>query len=150
MDIQTELTVLLPRVVVATVLGGIIGFQREQSGSYAGTRTFAAVSMGAALLTSINLHLGLDDPTRMVANIISGIGFLGAGIIFRDTAKGNVWGLTTAAILWSTACVGIATGFGMYVISAFSTGIMYLLLISHKIPYLKRLRERTNKQENPD
>ncbi|HKR05280.1 MAG TPA: MgtC/SapB family protein [Bacteroidia bacterium] len=147
MDVHTELGNLLPRILVATALGGIIGMERERSGSYAGIRTFAAVSLGASMLTAINLHLGLADPTRMVANIISGIGFLGAGIIFRDSTKGNIAGLNTAATLWATASVGIAAGFGMYVISIACTIILYLLLLSRKVPFIKKLGDSAKKDK---
>ncbi|MDO9184378.1 MAG: MgtC/SapB family protein [Bacteroidia bacterium] len=141
MDIHTELT-LLPRLVIATVMGGVLGYERERSGNSAGVRTYAAVSLGACVLTAINLHLQLADPTRMVASIISGIGFLGAGVIFRDTNQGYVKGLTTAATLWATAAVGISIGFGMYVISTASTLILFLLLYSHNFSFLQKIREK--------
>lgn len=141
MDIHTELT-LLPRLVIATVMGGVLGYERERSGNSAGVRTYAAVSLGACVLTAINLHLQLADPTRMVASIISGIGFLGAGVIFRDTNQGYVKGLTTAATLWATASVGISVGFGMYVISTVSTLILFLLLYSHNFSFLQKIREK--------
>jgi putative Mg2+ transporter-C (MgtC) family protein len=141
MDIHTELT-LLPRLVIATVMGGLLGYERERSGNSAGVRTYAAVSLGACVLTAINLHLQLADPTRMVASIISGIGFLGAGVIFRDTNQGFVKGLTTAATLWATAAVGISIGFGMYVISTASTLILFLLLYSHNFSFLQKIREK--------
>lgn len=141
MDIHTELT-LLPRLVIATVMGGVLGYERERSGNSAGVRTYAAVSLGACVLTAINLHLQLADPTRMVASIISGIGFLGASVIFRDTNQGYVKGLTTAATLWATAAVGISIGFGMYVISTASTLILFLLLYSHNFSFLQKNREK--------
>lgn len=143
MDIHTELT-LIPRILLATAMGGILGYERERSGHEAGIRTYAAVSLGACVLTAINLHLQLADPTRMVASIISGIGFLGAGVIFRDTNQGFVKGLTTAATLWATAAVGISIGFGMYLISTASTLILFLLLYSHNFAFLQKIRGKEN------
>jgi putative Mg2+ transporter-C (MgtC) family protein len=143
MDISAEFT-LLPRLLVATVLGGIIGFEREIHGRAAGIRTYAAVALGAAILTIINAHVpNLSDHTRIVSGIVTGIGFLGAGIIFRGTEKGLITGLTTAATLWATAAVGIAAGFGMYVISIFSTITLYMLLYVKQIPFIKQMKSRS-------
>jgi len=144
MDISTELT-LLPRLLIATVLGGIIGYEREIHGRAAGIRTYAAVSLGAAMFTIINAHVpNLSDHTRIVSNIVTGIGFIGAGIIFRDAGNGLITGLTTAATLWATAAVGVAAGFGMYVISIFSTIILFLLLYLNNAPFIKRLKNKNN------
>ncbi len=143
MDIHTELT-LLPRLLIATVLGGIIGFEREVHGRPAGIRTYAAVSLGAAMFTIINAHVpNLSDHTRIVSNIVSGIGFLGAGIIFRDAGNGLITGLTTAATLWATAAVGVATGFGMYIISIASTVTLFLLLYLNNASFIKRLKSKS-------
>jgi putative Mg2+ transporter-C (MgtC) family protein len=143
MDISTELT-LLPRLLIATVLGGVIGYEREIHGRAAGIRTYAAVSLGAAMFTIINAHVpNLSDHTRIVSNIVTGIGFLGAGIIFRDAGNGLITGLTTAATLWATAAVGVAAGFGMYVISTFNTVILFLLLYLNNAPFIKRLKSKS-------
>lgn len=142
MDISNEL-ILLPRLLIATVLGGIIGYEREIHGRAAGIRTYAAVSLGAAMFTIINAHVpNLSDHTRIVSNIVTGMGFLGAGIIFRDTGNGLITGLTTAATLWATAAVGVAAGFGMYVISIFSMAILFLLLYLNNAPFIKRLKNK--------
>ncbi|WP_445955181.1 MgtC/SapB family protein [Yeosuana sp.] len=136
MELQTEL-MLLPRLGLAVILGILIGVDREIHGHDAGIRTYAAVCLGAALLTIINTHIEVADQTRIVANIVSGIGFLGAGIIFKDNSKNSISGLTTAATVWASAGVGIAVGFGMYLISITSTLLIILLLISHHFPLLK-------------
>mgnify|MGYP003643107301 CR=1 FL=1 len=133
MDFQTEIT-LLPRLLVALVLGVLIGLDREIDGNAAGIRTYAAVCLGAALITIINSHIDVADQTRIVANIVSGIGFLGAGIIFRDSAKN----LISAATIWATAAVGIAIGFGMYLIGSITALLLILLLVSHHFPLLKK------------
>ena len=136
MDLETEL-MLLPRLGLAVFLGVLIGIDRETDGHDAGIRTYAAVCLGAALLTIINTHIEVADQTRIVANIVSGIGFLGAGIIFKDNSKGSIVGLTTAATVWATEGVGISLGFGMYLLSITSTLLIILLLVARKLPYLK-------------
>ncbi|SIQ16722.1 MgtC/SapB family protein [Maribacter ulvicola] len=140
MDIQTEL-LLLPRLGLAVLLGVLIGIDREADGHDAGIRTYAAVCLGAALLTIINTHIDVADQTRIVANIVSGIGFLGAGIIFKDNSTNSIVGLTTAATVWATAGVGIALGFGMYLLSITSTLLIILLLVARKLPYFKKVNK---------
>lgn len=144
MDLQTEL-LLLPRLGLAVLLGILIGIDRETDGHDAGIRTYAAVCLGAALLTIINTHIEVADPTRIVANIVSGIGFLGAGIIFKDNSTNSIVGLTTAATVWATAGVGIALGFGMYLLSITSTLLIILLLVARKLPYFKTRKKFKNK-----
>ena len=136
MDFQTEIT-LLPRLLVALVLGVLIGLDREIDGNAAGIRTYAAVCLGATLITIINSHIDVTDQTRIVANIVSGVGFLGAGIIFRDSTKNLISGLTTVATVWATAAIGIAVGYGMYLIAVTSTLPVIGLLILNHLPILK-------------
>ncbi len=108
---------ILLRLLLAVVLGGIIGFERGRSGRPAGLRTHILVCLGAALAMMTNQYIfetyDVSDPTRMAAQVISGIGFLGAGTILV-TGKQQVKGLTTAAGLWATACMGLAIGIGFY------------------------------------
>ncbi len=137
MDFQTEIT-LIPRLLGALVLGILIGLDREIDGHDAGIRTYAAVCLGAALITIINTHIIVADQTRIVANIVSGVGFLGAGIIFKDSSKNFISGLTTAATIWATAGVGIGIGYGMYLISTVTAALLILLLVSHHFPFLKK------------
>lgn len=147
MDISTEVT-LLPRLLIATFFGSFIGFEREIHRKAAGIRTYAAVSLGAAIFTVINTHVpNLSDHTRIVSNIVTGIGFLGAGIIFRDTGNSLTNGLTTAATLWATAAIGVASGFGMYIISSFSSIILFSLLYLNRVPFIKRFKSRSNSTE---
>ena len=145
MDLQTEIT-LIPRLLVAVVLGVLIGLDREIDGHAAGIRTYAAVCLGATLITIINTHIEVADQTRIVANIVSGIGFLGAGIIFRDDSKHFISGLTTAATIWATAGVGIAIGYGMYLIGSLTAALLILLLVSHHFPFLKKHRNKQNQK----
>src|SRR5690554_1125523 len=103
---------LLVRLLLAAILGGLVGLEREISGKPAGLRTNLLICVGAALLTELSLSIGLltaerpnADPARIAAQIVSGIGFLGAGTIIQ--ARGSVVGLTTAATLWVVAAIGI-------------------------------------------
>ncbi|MFC1598409.1 MgtC/SapB family protein [Patescibacteria group bacterium] len=126
-----ELAIMvLPRLVLAIVIGYIIGFEREFSGKPAGTRTYSLVSMGAALFTIIALE-GFNqfsgvDPSRIIGQIIVGIGFLGAGLIIFE--KHEIEGLTTAAALWTTAAVGVTVGLGWYLVAILATILIFILL----------------------
>lgn len=130
------------RLVLAALLGGIIGFERENLKRPAGFRTHILVCVGSALamITSEFIFRSYSgsvniDPARLGAQVISGIGFLGAGTIIRDGV--NVRGLTTAASLWAVACVGIAAGIGFYEGAAAAAMIIYITLI-----LLKRMEIR--------
>lgn len=119
---------------LSLILGAIIGIERRRKGQFAGTRTFALISMGAtlAMLVSIYIpqeYMGLKngDPGRIAAQVISGIGFLGAGAILH--MKGSVRGLTTAAGIWIAACIGLAIGAGMYIIAIITCLLIFFILI---------------------
>ena len=118
--------VLLVRLLVAVVAGGVVGVEREMTGQPAGLRTHALVSLGAALFTAVGLLYTQGDQLRTVAALATGIGFLGAGAIVRSGA--TVQGLTTAASLWVTAAVGLAAGSGLYVLTAGSVVLMLIVL----------------------
>lgn len=122
-------------VVVAALLGGAIGFEREYRSKEAGFRTHFLVGMGSALFMILSAH-GFDaisineasrhDVSRIAAQVVSGIGFIGAGcIIFQ---KNVVHGLTTAAGLWVTSAIGMTAGAGMFVLAAASTGMVLICL----------------------
>ncbi len=100
------------RLVFATVLGGMVGIEREVRDKPAGFRTIILICVGSCLFTIISQSIGGPDwdTTRIAAQIVSGIGFLGAGAILRD--RGSVFGLTTAATIWAVAAIGMAVGFG--------------------------------------
>lgn len=120
---------------VTTLLSGIIGFEREHSHRPAGFRTHILVAVGSALvmLTSVYIYgddAAAGDVTRMSAQVLSGIGFLGAGTIIREGF--SVKGLTTAASLWAVACIGIAVGAGFYAGALVATLVIYLTLNSLK------------------
>jgi len=118
--------VIFGKLLLASVLGILVGTERAVVGKRAGTRTFALVALGSCLFTVISTnvtsqYIGIVDfdPMRVTAGIITGVGFIGAGmIVFREQL---LRGLTTAAGLWVAAAVGIAVGFGMYAIAVFTS-----------------------------
>lgn len=119
---------MLARLVIAVLLGSLIGYERERRGKPAGVRTHGMVSLGAALFTVVSVHgfHGTGDPGRVAAQIVTGIGFLGAGAILRQ--RDSIQGLTTAASLWVTAAIGLAVGVGMEVMSVATAFLVFLLL----------------------
>lgn len=125
---------LLGRLLLAAALGGLVGLEREISGKPAGLRTNLLICVGAALLTEISIGVARlaepaarADPARIAAQIVSGIGFLGAGTIIQ--ARGSVVGLTTAATLWVVAAIGMAVGARAYVEAVGTTVLVILALI---------------------
>ena len=116
------------RILIAAALGAAIGFERERSKKSAGLRTNALVAMGAALLTVISLSFGGPgaDPSRIISNIVVGIGFIGGGAILREGPR--ISGITTAATLWVVAAIGIAVGMGFYREAIFSVAVVYFIL----------------------
>lgn len=138
MDWALELQMAF-RVIVAALLGGIVGWEREWHGCEAGIRTFAAVALGACVFALISSHVtGGNNPHVIAAGVVTGIGFLGAGVIVRE--NGNIVGLTTAATLWATASVGLAAGYGMYLMAVLVSAIVLGLLAAHHLPGWGRLK----------
>lgn len=126
---------LLLRLILAAVLGGVVGLEREVSGKPAGFRTNLLICVGAALLTDLSVSISrladplqtAADPARIAAQIVSGIGFLGAGTIIQS--RGSVVGLTTAATLWVVSAIGIGVGAGAYVEAVGTTLLVIIALI---------------------
>ncbi len=117
------------KVVVAMLCGGLIGLERARDQKPAGVRTQMLVAMGSALFMVVSMSMGNRvnvDPTRIAAQVVSGIGFLGAGAIIRE--RGSVMGMTTAASIWVTASIGLAIGAGMFLEGILLTIIAYLVL----------------------
>ncbi|MCE7043370.1 MgtC/SapB family protein [Dyadobacter sp. CY312] len=114
------------KLLISFVLGGVIGTEREYRSKSAGLRTLILISVGSTLFTIISTKTG-PDAGRIAANIVTGIGFLGAGIIFREDNR--VVGLTTAAIVWVTAALGMGIGAGLYALSLVSFLIAGLSLV---------------------
>ncbi|WP_430453293.1 MgtC/SapB family protein [Rhodopirellula europaea] len=136
MDWKIELMFAV-RALIAAALGGFIGWEREWHGREAGIRTYASVALGSCVFALISSHIPGADPSRLAANIVTGVGFLGAGIILRD--KGQTVGLTTAATVWSTAAVGTAVGFGMYPLAILTALIVFGVLAAHHLPGWRKL-----------
>ena len=131
MEIQVQ---IILRILLAAVLGAIIGYQRERVNKPAGLRTHILICLGAALFTVASIYGFITaDQSRVAAGVVSGIGFLGAGAIVRRQ-EGIVEGLTTAATIWSVAAVGLAAGAGMYLVAVVTTVIILIvLLLPHPI-----------------
>lgn len=122
---------IIVRLVLATLLGGIIGIERENKSHSAGFRTFTLVCLGSALCTIVNIYLwqitGSTDVARLPAGVVNGIGFLGVGTIVI-TRRNSVKGLTTAAGLWATATLGISLGAGMVWVSVIAFAFVMLTI----------------------
>lgn len=133
------------KLVLSLLLGAVIGYERKRKGQTAGVRTFSLIAMGAtlAMLLSIYIpqeYMGLKngDPGRIAAQVITGIGFLGAGAIIQ--MKGSVRGLTTAAGIWMMAIIGMAVGLGMYLLSIFASALILFILVQ-----LERIEKRVSR-----
>lgn len=154
MEYLRELTTItmIIRVILAGIAGGIVGLEREVHGRAAGMRTHMLVSLGAALSALIGCYLSVamaemginSDAQRTGAQVMSGIGFLGAGTILVKKANSRITGLTTAAGLWATAAIGLAMGYGLYE-AAFVTVFVVVFaftVVSHLETRVNRKRQR--------
>lgn len=155
---MNDLSEVALKIVLAALLAGIAGAERERRGHWAGLRTHMLIAVGASLLTHISTHFGAThhggsnawDPARISAEIVSGIGFLGAGTIIQ--ARGRVHGLTTAAGLWVAAAIGIAVGARFYW-EATLTAVALFVILAGLRPLEKRFlnkREKRLKLEGDD
>ena len=140
MDAVDQLEIL-GRLAMAAALGGLIGLERELRGYPAGIRTMALITMGAMLFTDVSQLLGGTD--RIAAGIVTGIGFLGAGVIFREGY--TVRGITTAATIWAAAAIGMAIGRELYLVAGLGTVLIFIVLEAR--PFTRRvddaIRRRT-------
>lgn len=124
------------KVVLAALLSSVVGLEREKLHKPAGLRTHMLVGLGAALLTAISIDFSMTDSVRIIAAIVTGIGFIGAGTIIAQGVKG-VHGLTTAASLWIVAAVGICAGIGWYVLAILTTVLILLILVLGKLEHVR-------------
>jgi putative Mg2+ transporter-C (MgtC) family protein len=134
---MTAMTILI-RIFVSAVLGGLVGLEREIHEHAAGLRTHILVCIGSTLfmMTSLQVaaeygHLGSTDPSRIAAQVVTGIGFLGAGAIIRYGA--SIKGLTTAASIWVVSAIGLAVGAGMYEAAGITSLIVIIVLVLSRI-----------------
>ena len=133
------------KLILSMLLGAVVGYERRRKGQTAGVRTFSLISMGATLAMLLSIYvpqeyMGLKngDPGRISAQVITGIGFLGAGAIIQ--MKGSVRGLTTAAGIWMMAIIGMAVGLGMYLLSIFASALILFILVQ-----LERIEKRVSR-----
>lgn len=129
------ITIFLPKIIVATICGLIIGLEREMKHKVAGVRTHILICVGACLYTAIGIVLAdtyNTDPMRVVAQIITGVGFLGAGVIFKSDDK--IVGVTSAAFIWFISSIGVLVGIG-YLFSSvlFTIGLLVVLVVIQEI-----------------
>ena len=115
------------KIAIAFALGALLGMEREYRNKPAGFRTLIMITVGATVFTILSYRINSSTPDRIAANIITGIGFIGAGVIFKEGMK--VSGMTTAATIWMAAAVGMAVGYGAYYLAGGVTLVMLFTLI---------------------
>jgi putative Mg2+ transporter-C (MgtC) family protein len=135
-SLQTDIQ-MLARVIIAFLLGAFIGWERERHGISAGIRTYGAISLGACVFGIVSLSIAGADPSRVAAQVATGIGFLGGGVIFRQDKY--VSGLTTAATLWATAALGLTVACGMYMVAFITSVLIYLMLYLPRLNWWKKI-----------
>lgn len=156
------------RLTLATLLGGLLGWERESRDKPAGLRTHMLVSIGSATFTLLGFETGAElserfgaaglDPTRIIQGIVGGLGFLGAGSIIKSRDADEVHGLTTAASVWFTGALGVACGMGAYLLALISAGLGLVVLtvlghVSKKQPSSDKPPHRTGhaaSEEEPE
>ena len=139
-----SLDVLLFRFLLVIIVGGLIGAEREYRSKSAGFRTMILICLGSFLFTSFSIHISGGTNDRIASNIVTGIGFLGAGVIFKSDNRIN--GLTTAASIWATAALGMGIADGQYIIVLFATAIVLASLFL--FTKLETWIDRINKTHN--
>ena len=135
----------LPKILVSTICGAIVGYDREVRNKVAGIRTNVLIAVGVTILTTVSFWISKDntniDPTRIIGQIVTGIGFLGAGVIMKH--DDNIIGVTTAAFIWVVSAIGVMIGLGYYIVPILIT--VGLLIISKLFEILeKRIKEKRN------
>jgi putative Mg2+ transporter-C (MgtC) family protein len=151
MDILTEIIKELQSIEepliklgLSICLGALIGAEREYKSKVAGFRTIILITLGSTLFTLVSVALMSEgDPTRIASTVVTGIGFLGAGVIYRET--GTIRGITTAAVIWAAAAIGMMVGFGLFAISIIS--VIFILIILLSFSWLQRYIDRTNREK---
>ena len=141
--LQTDWLVVITKIVLATALGYLIGMERELHGKAVGTRTISLIAIGSALYVLMSPSITGGDNSRIIAQVVSGIGFLGAGIIFKhgDTVRG----LTTAATVWCAAAIGCLCGYGMFAEAI--VGTTAVIVVNLLFKHLKKSDPKETKEE---
>lgn len=143
------------RLLVAAALGAVLGYEREEEGKAAGLRTHMVVSLGAALFIIASLEAGatVDQITRVIQGMVVGIGFIGAGVIFRLKDETRVRGLTSAADLWVTCAAGMTVGLGLFWPAALAVGLTLFILLGLRSvdPWLRsRGKKKSDDSDHPE
>jgi len=142
---------LVFRLIFSCFLGCLVGYEREVKVSVlsAGIRTYGAISLGSCAFTLASLYILGAEPSRVASQVVTGIGFIGAGIIFR---QGNyISGLTTAATLWAVAAVGMEIAFAKYLLGIVTTTLLLILLFLPRLPVWNKVSSKKRvKKEVPD
>lgn len=125
-DLETAI-----QLVMSFFIGAIIGGEREYRTKTAGLRTMIMIALGSTIFTELSITLGVNSPDRIASNIITGIGFLGAGVIFKDGL--SISGITTATTIWITAALGMAVGAGEYFIASCGTVVVLVVLSAFEV-----------------
>jgi putative Mg2+ transporter-C (MgtC) family protein len=134
---------LFGKVLLAGIIGFVIGLEREWMGSQAGDRTFSLVALGSALFTVLSSEVfgavAPGEDSRIAANIVTGVGFLGGGMILKE--GGTVRGLTTAAGIWAVAAVGVAVGMERYLLALLTGGLIMIVFAAERVYSVKQRRD---------
>ena len=144
--------VLIGRIALGAALGYAIGFEREYRGKTAGERTFGLLALGAAGVTGLGVLFFSASAEKVIAGVITGVGFLGAGLIFRERdveGSGQPLGLTTAASSWAAAAVGILAGAGLYLTSVVTCAFVLLILEVNRVPIYRRIDPSKVRRDEP-
>lgn len=138
----TQITKVVLRLITASILGGLLGYEREIKGKSAGLRTHMLVALGAAIFIIVPLQAGVstEEISRVLQGLIAGIGFLGAGAIMIGQQRENETGLTTTASIWITAAIGVTVGMGFEATAVLST-LITLGILALLPRYLRRLKD---------
>ncbi len=138
----TQITKVVLRLITASILGGLLGYEREMKGKSAGIRTHMLVALGAAIFIIVPQQAGVspEEVSRVLQGLIAGVGFLGAGAIMIGQQKENETGLTTAASIWITAAIGVTVGMGFEATAVLST-LMTLAILALVPRYRKHLKD---------
>lgn len=141
-DIKFDMAMFF-RIIMSCFLGCLIGWERERHRNIvsAGIRTYGAIALGSCAFGVLSIIGGEPDPTRIAAQVVTGIGFLGGGIIFRQ--GDYVTGLTTAATLWATAAIGLSVSYGLYFMAISMTVLIFLLLYLPRLSWWKKISAKS-------
>jgi putative Mg2+ transporter-C (MgtC) family protein len=148
-ELGTQAT-LIGRVALGAFLGYVIGFERELWGKPAGERTFGLLALGAAAVTAVGVLYFPASAEKVIAGVVTGVGFLGAGLIFRerdDEQGAHVLGLTTAASSWAAAALGILAGAGVYLSAVVACVMVLIILEVNRIPIYRKIASKVRQDD---